>query len=106
MFHEASTLPFRVLGHEFDESKYPNLLLFRTANVQEVLDGYLDDDRLKAALTAPWSYLGLPPSKLSFLLYTQMINVMVRGASYSVGGAQSIVDGLVEAFQSHGGECW
>src|SRR3954468_13984084 len=96
VFHEASTLPFRVLGSDSDQSKYPNLLLFRTANVQEVLDGFLDDERLKAALTAPWSYLGLPPAKLSFLLYTQMINVMVRGASYVVGGAQALVDGLVQ----------
>ena len=58
---------------------------YRTANLGEVLDEYLTDDRLKAALTAPWSYLGLPPSKLSFLLFTQMVNVMVRGASHSWG---------------------
>ena len=104
VFDEASRLPFRVLGTDFDETKYPNLLRFRTANVQEVLDGYLTDDRLKAALTAPWSYLGLPPSKLSFLLFTQMVNVMVRGASHVVGGAQTLVDGLVHGLLSHGGE--
>jgi len=106
VFQEAAALPFRVLGTELAdaETRFPNLIRYRTASVQEVLDEYLDDDRLTAALTAPWSYLGMPPAKLSFLLYAQMINVMVRGAYHAVGGFQTVVDALVKGFTAHGGE--
>jgi phytoene desaturase/steroid delta-isomerase-like uncharacterized protein len=106
VFYEATVLPFRVLGTEFEdaETSYPTLVRYRTASAQEVLDEYLDDEQLKAALTASWSYLGVPPSKLSFLLFSQMLSVMIRGAYYAVGGFQELVDALCAGFERAGGE--
>ena len=106
VFYEATALPFRVLGNELAdaETQYPNLFRYRMATVEDVLDEHLDDPRLKAMLTAPWSYLGVPPSQLSFLLFTQMLNVMIRGAYYSTGGFQRLVDALAAGFARAGGE--
>lgn len=106
VFLEATSMPFRVLSSDVDdmESRFPTLVRYRKATVQEVLDEYLTDDRLKALVGAPWSYLGLPPSRLAFLLYAQMMNVLVAGAHYTVGGFQGVVDSMIGAFERSGGE--
>jgi steroid delta-isomerase-like uncharacterized protein len=106
VFLEATSMPFRVISTEIDdmEARFPTLVRYRKATVQEVFDEYLTDDRLKALVAAPWSYLGLPPSQLSFLLHAQMINVLIRGAHYTVGGFQRFVDAVVGAFERLGGE--
>jgi prolycopene isomerase len=106
VFLEATSMPFRVLSADVDdmESRFPTLVRYRKATVQEVLDEYLTDDRLKAVVGAPWSYLGLPPSQLAFLLYAQMMNVLIAGSHYTVGGFQRVVDSVVGAFERSGGE--
>jgi phytoene desaturase/steroid delta-isomerase-like uncharacterized protein len=106
VFHEASTLPFRVLGDELAdaEEQAPNLIRYRTASLQEVLDEHLTDPRLQAALAASWSYLGVPPARLSFLLFAQMLSVTIRGCYYATGSFQSLVDALVAGLENAGGE--
>jgi len=106
VFYEASTMPFRVLGEELAdaEQQVPNLVRYRTASLQEVLDEHVADPRLQAAIAAPWSYLGVPPARLSFLLFAQMLSVMIRGAYYATGSFQSLVDALVAGLERAGGE--
>jgi hypothetical protein len=62
VFYEATSLPFRVFTEELGdlETRFPTLVRYRMAIVQDVLDEYLRDEQLKSVVTSPWSYLGLP----------------------------------------------
>lgn len=86
-------------------SKFPLLLRYRRATLARVLEAHLDDTAARAALAALWPYLGLPPSRVSFLYYAAMLMSYVADGAYSCRGTfQSLVGALVEACERCGGE--
>lgn len=85
--------------------KYPLFFKYRDATVAQVLDQFLCEPRLKALLTATWTYLGLPPSRLSILKFSQMlISYLSTGAFYCRGGFQNMVNALADGIEGAGGE--
>ena len=83
----------------------PILAKYRNATLWEVLDEYLTDSRLKTVCSALWPYLGLPPSKLSFLWWANMlISYIVEGASYCKGSFQKLAEAFVESLKENDGE--
>jgi len=52
----------------------------------------------------PWIWQGLPPSRLSFLLFSQFVCSYLNGAFTVEGTLQRVVDALVEAIERDGGE--
>jgi phytoene dehydrogenase-like protein len=84
---------------------FPALLRYRRATLAQVLDAHLADPGLKAAFAALWPYLGLPPSRVSFLYFTTMLlSYIVDGASYCRGTFQTLAGLLSGAIEDHGGE--
>ncbi len=78
---------------------------YRQATLGEVLDGYFEDDAIKAVLGALWPYLGLPPGQLSFLYWALMfVSYFCDGAGYCRGSFQTLADALAGSIQSMGGE--
>ena len=73
------------------------------ATTAEVLDGLIDDPRLKAVLTAQWGYYGDPPSRSSFLMHALVVQHFMNGAYYPVGGASSIAEGMLQTVADAGG---
>jgi prolycopene isomerase len=106
IFDEVSRMPMQLSFGDIDKAagQLPTLFKYRTAALGEVLDEFLTDARLKAACSALWSYLGLPPSKLSFLHFSQLLGVFLDGGFYCQGSFQKLVDAFVDALVRNGGE--
>ena len=85
--------------------RFPRLFRYHKATLGTVMDAYLGDRRLKALFAALWPYLGLPPSRLSFVYWAVMLeSFLEEGAFYCQGSFQRLVDAVVEALKAHGGE--
>jgi prolycopene isomerase len=85
--------------------RFPKLMKYHKATVGQVLDEYLRDARLKAVFPTLWPYVGLPPSRLSFLYWTMMLMSFLRGgAFYSKGSFQKLPNAFVQGIRGHGGE--
>ena len=86
-------------------NRFPTLLRYRKAMLAEILDEHLDSPRLKAVLGTLWPYLGLPPSRLSFLYFASMfMSYVADGAYYCRGSFQRFADALAHSVRTSGGE--
>ncbi len=100
----ASQLP-SPFGAITDARRFPNLLRYRRATLAQVLDAQLDSPELKATVGTLWPYLGLPPSRLSFLYFANMLmSYLTEGAFYCRGSFQRFADALAAAVVQNGGE--
>jgi len=85
--------------------RFPLLLRYRRATLARVLADRLADPGARAALAALWPYLGLPPSRVSFLYFaTMLMSYVADGAYYCRGTFQSLAEALVAALERDGGE--
>lgn len=85
--------------------RLPNLFRYRRAALATVLDEFLSDPRLKTAYASLWPYLGLPPSRLSFLSWATMAaGYTYEGGYYCRGTFQSYADALARSIEQSGGE--
>jgi prolycopene isomerase len=84
---------------------YPTLVRYHRATLGKVMDEQLSDPRLKALFATLWPYLGLPPSRVSFLYWaTMLMSYVADGAYYCEGGFQRLADALVHALEAEGSE--
>ena len=85
--------------------RFPALLRYRRATLGEALDAGIESPRLKAALATLWPYLGLPPSRVSFLYFaTMLMSYLADRAYYCRGSFQRFADALALALDRNGGE--
>ncbi len=107
VFRQAHQLPPQVSLRNLDEmvGRFPVIFTYLKATLGEVLDEYFTDPKVKATCGASSIYLGLPPSKLSFVTFSQMLfGHIAEGGFYCRGGVQELVDALVTALEEHGSE--
>jgi len=84
---------------------HPRLFKYRNKTFAQMLDAFLKDRKLKAALSALWAYIGLSPSKLPATFMSAAIVALVRDNQYYVrGGFQQLVKAVVRGLEKHGGE--
>jgi len=85
--------------------RFPLLMRYRRATLARVLSSRVADPEARAALGALWPYLGLPPSRVSFLYFaTMLMSYVADGSYYCRGTFQSLVDALVGSLEAHAGE--
>jgi phytoene desaturase len=85
--------------------RFPTLVRYQSATLGQVMDELLTDQRVKAAFAALWPYVGLPPSRLSFLHWAAMlVSYIEEGAYYCRGSFQTLVNAVVDGLRAHGGE--
>ncbi|MGR9105693.1 MAG: phytoene desaturase family protein [Gammaproteobacteria bacterium] len=83
----------------------PALFKYRKANLAEVARQFIQDPKLLSVFASNWPYLGLPPSRVSFVYWSTMfIGYLVDGAYYCKGGFQRLADALVLALRQAGGD--
>lgn len=83
----------------------PVLFKYGLATVQQVLDEYFDDERLKYALGIYWTYLGQPPSNLAFQDLAITLFAYFEYKPFHIrGGSQAMSSAILEAFLEAGGE--
>lgn len=107
MTAESQQLPPRLGLRELDaaQRQFPFLFKYRMATVQDVLDDCIEDDRVKALCSAAWPYVGLPPSRLSFVTFCAvLLYALEQGPNYCRGSFQTLVDAFVTAIDRGGGE--
>ncbi|MCP5119681.1 MAG: NAD(P)/FAD-dependent oxidoreductase, partial [bacterium] len=84
LFGEVTTLPpdMGIMDMIQMPRKFPRVMKYHKATVGQVIDQHLNDPRSKAVFTTLWPYLGLPPSRLSFLYFTTMLFSYLRDGTY------------------------
>jgi phytoene desaturase len=96
------TTPYLVMQ---EPDRFPTLLRYRRATLQGALDDNIESRELQAIMGSLWPYLGLPPSRVSFLYYaTMLMSYLADGAYYCRGSFQRFADALATAVARHGGE--
>lgn len=87
------------------QEQLSTLLKYRQATLAEVWNKYIQDPQLQSIFATHWPYLGLPPSKVSFVYWAAMlISYLEDGAYYCKGGFQKLADALVKGLINHGGK--
>ena len=85
--------------------RFPTLLRYRRATLAQVLGEHIDSPRLRSLLGTLWPYLGLPPSRVSFVYFaTMLMSYVADGAYYCRGSFQRFADALAGAVCARGGE--
>lgn len=83
----------------------PAMFDYRKATLANVLDEFINNPKLKGVFATNWPYLGLPPSRVSFIYWaTMFIGYLVDGAYYCKGGFQKLANTLVMGLGQNGGD--
>ncbi len=83
----------------------PMLFKYRMSTVADVLDEFITDPEAKSVCGGEWPYLGLPPSRQSFMAYSGVLMAMLEpGPVYPRGSFQSLADALASAITENGGD--
>lgn len=82
----------------------PTLFKYRTSTLQAAIEEFVGDPQARTILGAQWPYMGLPPSKLSFMTGTGVwMAFMAPGPVYVRGSFQKLADALAAVVVDHGG---
>ncbi len=93
------------MDYKTAKAQLPGLFRYRKATLAQVASEFIDDDEMLGVFSSQWPYLGLPPSKVSFVYWATMLTgYMVDGSFYCKGGFQALADVLVKAIRQQGGE--
>jgi phytoene dehydrogenase-like protein len=105
-FDEIRQMPVQLAMDNLDDAveRFPTVFAHRTETAGAVLDRCVKDERCRAALTAIWQYLGLPPARLAFEIYARFFMTLRSGLYHVVGGFQQVADAFVASLESSGGE--
>jgi phytoene desaturase len=106
-FRDAMHMSTQVSLQSLDDAvrQFPTFFRYRSLTLGAVLDECFSDPQLKTVCSSMWPYLGLPPSRLSFFVFSQLMSVLVdAGSYYSRGSFQRLADALVDAIERDGGE--
>jgi phytoene dehydrogenase-like protein len=85
--------------------KYPLYFRYGLKPLQAVLDDHFRNPLLQAALTPYWTYMGLPPSRLSFIDMAAMLFAYIEFLPFHLkGGSQSLSNALANRIVQCGGK--
>jgi phytoene desaturase len=106
LFAQLAALPQKVGARGLADAMAaaPLVFRYRMSTLNDVLSEYLTDPRCSAAIGTIWPYVGSPPSRMSFLLFNQMLETLHAGSYYALGSFQTLADALVSAVGHHGGD--
>lgn len=77
------------------------------ASLEDLLDKYVSNAKLKAIISQYWMYCGLPPSRLSAVNYSYIAMDYLLNGGYCVeGGTQNLVNILVKKIIKNGGQIY
>lgn len=87
--------------------KYPNFLRLGSYSVNRVFKAMKMPKLAQDIMNTYWGYLAVDCDRLSFLQYTNMVNLYVRyGAWMPNKTSHELTTGMLERFKEMGGEAW
>jgi prolycopene isomerase len=85
--------------------KYPTYFKYALKTSQKILDEHFRNPFLKAALSAYWGYMGLPPRLLPFGDLAVLLWAYIEFKPFHIkGSSQALSNGILECFLQAGGE--
>ena len=84
-------------------ARLERLVPYRDLTVQQALDRWFRDPKLKLLLTADCAHWGSPPGRTSFVFDSMLRLSYFLGNYYPRGGSQAFADELARCFESRGG---
>jgi prolycopene isomerase len=85
--------------------KYPTYFKYALKPSQKILEEYFKNPFLKAALSAYWGYMGLPPRLLPFGDLAVLLWAYIEFKPFHIkGSSQALSNGILECFLQAGGE--
>jgi phytoene desaturase len=103
---ESQAPPPRVALKDLDAvaAALPTLFRYRNQTLASVLEEFIADPQARSVLAAQWPYMGLPPSRLSFMsAIAPFMSFMERGPVYVRGSFQRLADALAGIVLDRGG---
>lgn len=106
LHHVVMTLPADIIWKDPRiEAKYPLFYKYKHKTFKELLDEYVQDERIRAILCDRCAFMGLPPSKVSAIGMSTMIITYGMNGGYRVKGlTQRFPDALAESIKNNNGE--
>jgi phytoene dehydrogenase-like protein len=90
-----ATLPF----------EHPHFFRYLPVTWGQVLNRDVKDPAVRAVLSQYWGYVGLPPSRISFVYMASTLAAYVRrGAAFPKGRSQALSNAFLTTFEELGGE--
>ena len=90
-----ATLPFR----------FPHFFRYLPTTWGQVLNRDVKDPAARAVLSQYWGYVGLPPSKISFVYFATTLAAYIRrGAAFPKGRSQALSSAFLRRFEELGGQ--
>jgi all-trans-retinol 13,14-reductase len=93
MWKQLPLFPFR----------YRSLFRVMKKTIKQLVDKYVDDEKLKTLLFANWGFFGLPSSKVNMYPLIGNVSYWKEGAYYPRGGSQIIPNTFEELIRSNNG---
>ncbi len=79
--------------------KYPN------QTFDTMAEDFIMDEKINAAISALWSYFGIPPSKMSALFWAAVVlGYLNQGGHIVRGGSAKLGQAYIKGLENHGGE--
>ncbi len=89
---------------DISREKYPLYFRYALRKSKEVLDSHFNDPVLKAVISPYWSYMGIPPSHLSFSDLAILLFAYIEFKPFHIkGGSQALSNALLDTFLQNGG---
>lgn len=90
---------------EVTREKYPLYFKHALQNAGKLMDLHLKDPLLKTAVSPYWTYMGLPPGKISMVDMAALYFAFMEFVPYHLkGGSQALSNALADAVIRDGGE--
>lgn len=84
---------------------YPTLANYALKGTQEVLDEFFSDSKLKLALSAYWSFMGVPPENFPFTILAKCTYIYIEDKPFYLrGGSQVMSQALAESICNKDGK--
>jgi prolycopene isomerase len=85
--------------------RFPHFFRYLPTTWGRVLNRDVKDPRARAVLSQYWGYVGMPPSRISFVFFASTLAAYVRrGAAFPKGRSQALSNGFLARFEELGGE--
>ncbi len=85
--------------------RYPHFFRYLPVTWGQVLRRDVKDVRAQAVLSQYWGYVGMPPSRISFVYLASTLAAYVRrGAAFPKGRSQALSNAFLARFEELGGE--
>ncbi len=93
-----------VMDHQ---EEFPTLLKYFGKSLEEVMGGFIKDERARTVLNVVCGYYCNPPSTLSFMTYALGTASYVRFGPWQIKGkSQALSQAFVDSIEDMGGEVW